>query len=311
MVTETDIIIGLLTSAVKLAVPLLLAAIGEIFSERSGVINLGMEGMMLGGASAAFIGAYFFNLWVGVLLGMVVGGVVGFIMAYMSVILRRNQIVVGVVLTIFGLGLSSFVFRKAFGAVTAYPTITGFQGIEIPILGQIPIIGPILFQNNILVYLALILVPVAGIFLYKTTQGLKIRAVGENPRAADSLGVNVIRIRFICVVFAGIMAGLAGTYLSIGHMNIFREGMTAGRGYIVLALVIFGTWSPYRVLAGSLLFGGIDALGSRFQIFKVGIPYQFVLMLPYIFTIIVLVLVALRKKLTRGAPAALGTPYER
>lgn len=311
MVTEEEIVVGILSSAVKLAIPLLLAAIGEIFSERSGVLNLGMEGMMLGGASAAFIGAYFFNLWIGLLLGMLVGGIIGVIMAFMSVILRRNQIVVGVVLTIFGSGLSSFLFRMSFGTAASYPTISGFQGIEIPVLGQIPWLGPILFQNNILVYLALLAVPVAGIFLYNTTYGLRIRAVGENPRAADSLGVNVTRTRFICVVFAGLMGGLAGAYLSIGHMNIFREGMTAGRGYIVLALVIFGTWSPYRVLIGSLLFGGIDALGSRFQIFKVGIPYQFVLMLPYVFTIIVLILVSLRKGLVRGAPAALGTPYER
>lgn len=301
----------MLTSAVHLGIPLLLAAIGEIFSQRSGIINLGIEGMMIMGASAAFITAYFLGLWPGVIIGMIAGGILGLIMSFISITLRRNQIVCGVVLTIFGLGLSSFLFREAFGAAKIYPIITGFQNINIPILSQIPILGQILFQNNILVYIALIAVPVAGIFLYRTTYGLTIRAVGENPRAADTLGVNVIRIRYLCVIFAGIMAGLAGAYLSIGHLNIFREGMTAGRGYVVLAIVIFGAWSPYRALAGALLFGGLGALQLRLQIFKVGIPYQFLSMLPYIFTIIVLVFVALRKEGARGAPASLGVPYKK
>ncbi len=308
---EETIIVGLLASAVKLAVPLLLAAIGEIFSERAGVLNLGMEGMMLAGASAAFLGAYFINLAAGLALGMLAGGIVALIMAYMSVVLRRNQIVCGVVLTIFGTGLSSYLFRLSFGTAATYPTITGFQAIDIPVLSQIPIIGEILFQNNILVYLAFILVPIAGVILYKTTQGLRVRAVGENPRAADTLGVNVRTIRIICVVFAGVMGGLGGAYLSVGHLNIFREGMTAGRGYIVLALVIFGSWSPYRALGGALIFGGIDALQLRLKIFDTGIPYQFLQMLPYIATILILVLVAFRKSYARGAPAALGTAYER
>ena len=301
----------MLTSAVKLAVPLLLAAIGEIFSERAGVLNLGMEGMMIAGASAAFLGAYFFNLAVGVALGMLAGGIVGLIMAYMSVVLRRNQIVCGVVLTIFGLGLSSFLFRLSFSSASTYPTITGFQDISIPILSQIPALGEILFQNNILVYSTFIIVPIAGVFLYKTTHGLKIRAVGENPRAADTLGINVRNIRIICIIFAGVMGGLGGAYLSIGHLNIFREGMTAGRGYIVLVLVIFGSWSPYRALGGALIFGGIDALQLRLKIFQVGVPYQFLQMLPYLATIIILIFVARRKEYVRGAPAALGTAYER
>ena len=187
------------------------------------------------------------------------------------------------------------------------PTVEGFDPIPIPILSQIPVLGPIFFQHTIFVYAALLMVPICTIILFKTTIGLKIRAVGENPRAADTLGINVYRVRYLCVIFCGVMAGLGGAYLSIAELGIFSEAMTAGRGWVAVALVVFGKWLPSRIFFGAILFSFVDAMQLRLQTIGVAVPYQFLTMLPYVLTIIVIAGAYKRA----GAPAAIGIPYKR
>jgi len=300
--------ISLLSATLRLATPIIFAALGEIFTERSGILNLGVEGIMLMGAFAGFWGAYETgNLWLGVLLGMVVGGLMGLLMGFMSVTLRVDQVISGMGIYFLGLGLSSFLYRIAFGIRTVPPTIEGFGETPLPLLSRIPILGPILFRQGIPVYAAMVLVPLSVILLYRTTLGLKIRAAGENPRAADTLGVNVFLVRYLCVILGGVLVGLGGVVLSTAHLKMFWENMTIGRGFIAVAIVYFGKWHPYRTFAGALLFGGAYALQLWFQALGAPVPHQLLLMLPYILTIAVLAMVA------RGAkgPAALGTPYKR
>lgn len=297
-------------TGVRLAAPLLLAALGELFAERSGVLNLGIEGMMLMGAISGFWITFITkSLFLGVLAAVMVGGLIGLLMAFLSISLRANQIVAGLALWIFGLGLSGFIYRAGIWGPYVYPTVSTFGNIAIPGLSGIPALGPILFNQSVLVYLALIAVPICFFFLFKTTWGLKVTAVGENPRAADTLGIKVYRTRYICVIIGGILAGVAGALLPLVWMGSFNENMTAGRGFIAFALVIFGAWKPWRILAGSLLFGSIDAVQMRLQA-SGGIwiySYQFLLMLPYILTIVALVILSRRA----GAPAALTKPYIR
>ena len=303
-----EFLIAVLAAAVRMGAPILFAAFGEIFAERSGVINLGVEGMMIMGTLAGFIGAYFTgNLWVGVLLGMIAGGLMSLIHAFLSITLRANQVISGIVLTFFGLGLTGFIGKSMIGQ-----TVPSFGPIHIPVLGDIPVVGPVFFQQNILVYLAFILVPLTWVILFRTRLGLEIRAVGENPMAADSLGVDVYRIRYLCVFIGGILAGLGGAFLSLAYTHMWIEGMTAGRGWIAIAVVIFSMWRPQWALIGAFLFGGVDAFQLRLQAIGIGIPYHILMMMPYVVTIIVLVIVstgARRKKI--GAPASLGVPYIR
>lgn len=298
-----DILIALLAATIRLATPLLLVALGEIFAERSGVFNLGLEGMMIMGALFGAMGTFFTgNYLIGIILAIIVGTSMGVLMAYLSVTLRLNQALCGLSIMFLGLGLSTIIHRPIM------PLRVEIMGkTNIPLLSEIPVIGPILFQQDILVYVALILVFVSAIVLFRTTSGLKIQAVGENPRAADTLGVNVFLVRYLCIMLGGALAALGGAYLSLSVIGAFREGMTAGLGWIALAIVYFGRWSPYRTLFGSLVFGGVYALQLRLQVFEVAIPYEFLLMLPYILTIAVMVITS-RK--ARG-PAAMGTPYVR
>ncbi len=296
-------LIGFLASTIRLASPILLAALGEIFGQRSGILNLGIEGIMLMGALGGIVGAAFTNnIWLGIILGTVSGVAMGLLMAFLSVTFRVNQVLSGLSIYYLGLGLSTFLYRPF-----APLRVTPLEPVSIPLLSQIPVIGPALFQQDALAYLTLILVPVFGIVLFRTTFGLKVKAVGENPKAADTLGINVYRTRYLCVILGGALAGLAGAYLPLALTGIFFEGMTVGRGFIAVAIVYFGKWSPYRTLVGGLVFGGAFALQIKFQALGVAIPYQFLLMLPYILTVVVLVIVS-RK--ARG-PASLGIPYER
>lgn len=302
-------LIGLFAGTIRMAAPILFASLGEIFAQRSGVLNLGLEGMMVVGAFTGFAGAYYTgNPWLGVVSGMAGGGLWGLLMAFMSVTLRANQTITGIMIVLTAGGLVTFLNQTVFGGSYIPPRAAAFKALNIPLLSQIPILGPILFQQNILVYLAFLLVPVSALVLFRTTLGLKITAVGENPRAADALGVNVYAIRYLCVVLDGIMAGLGGTFLTLGYMNMFTDWITAGRGWIAISLVIFGRWNPYGALGGALLFGGVNALQLRFQMVGVAVPYQFALMLPYLLTIIVLVSVSGK---TAGSPAALCVPYVR
>lgn len=300
--------IGLLSATIRMATPLILATLGEVICERSGVLNLGIEGIMLYSSLVAYLTVYFTNnLWLGVLTAIIVGILFGILMAFFSVSLGVSQHVSGLGITLFATGLSLFTYRQIIGSPTIPPTIQTFKTLTIPILSKIPFIGPILFDQYILTYIALILVPIFAFLLYRTNFGLSLRSVGENPEAADALGINVYRTRYIALMIGGALMGLAGSFFTLAYFNMFLYGIVGGRGWVSIALTIFANWDPKRVLLGALLFGGIDALQLRLQAIGFNIPYQFFLMMPYVLTIVVLVLVA-RNAL---APSSILKPYKR
>ncbi len=283
---STVVIVGILTSAIRLATPYLFASIGETFSQLSGVLNLGVDGIMLMGAFAAFfVVLNTDNLWLGVLAALIVGLLMGLLMSVISVTLKAEQGISGIGLYMFGLGLSSLLFKVTVGTVK---TVEGFQPIKIPVLGDIPIIGEIFFNHNVMVYMAFLLVPVAWWVLEKTTWGLRIKAAGQNPAAADSLGVNVNRVRYMSVCLGAMLAGLAGASLSIALVNLFQENLTAGMGFIAVALVYFGGWKPKGILGGALLFSTVSAFQLWVQVLGVNIPSDVAVMLPYLLTIVAL-----------------------
>lgn len=298
--------VGLLAASIRILAPILYAALGEIFVERSGVLNIGIEGMMLMGGFAGWYGTYLTgNPWVGSLIGVGVAGLTGLILAYLCVSRGVDQIICGLALNIFCLGVTSLAYNRVVHALREPPKIRSFETLPIPYLSDIPYLGRILFQHVSLVYLALLLVPLTALLLGRTTWGLKIRAVGEHPRAADTAGVNVHLCRYLCTVGGALLAGLGGVALSVGQLSVFVENMTAGRGFIALAVVIFGKWNPYQVLGASFLFAFIDALQLRLQALGFKIPFQFLLMLPYLFTIVVLAGVVGKA----AYPASTGIPY--
>ncbi len=302
---STTVIIGIISSGIRLATPYLYAALGETLGQRSGVLNLGVEGQMLLGAFAAFyVALETGSLWGGVLAALLVGAVLGLAMAFVTNTLHAAQGISGIGFYLFGLGMSNLLFQKMIGTVE---TVQGFPKIYIPVLSDIPGIGEIFFSHNILVYIAFFLVPVASFVLNKTTLGLKIRAVGENPLAADSLGVNVIRVRYFTVILGGMLSALGGASLSIALLNVFQQNMTSGLGFIAVALVYFGGWRPWGVLGGALLFSMVNSLQLWIQVLGIPIPSEIALMMPYILTILVLV-VSISK--VRG-PSALSKPFER
>lgn len=304
-ILSLPVLIGILSSGVRLATPYLYAAIGETFGQRSGVLNLGVEGQMLMGAFAAFYITYITgNLWLGVLTALLVGALMGLAMAFVTVHLNAQQGISGIGFYLFGLGLSDLLFQKLLGTVR---TVSGFPRLTIPILGQIPILGEIFFQHNVLVYGAYLLVPLAWFVLSRTTLGLKIRAVGENPQAADSLGVSVAGVRYFAIILGGMLAALGGASLSVGLLNVFQQNMTSGMGFIAVALVYFGAWRPTGVLLGAFLFSMVNALQLWMQVLNVPLPPDIATMLPYIMTIFVLVFAASRAR----APAALTKPFFR
>ena len=299
------VFIGILTSAIRLATPYLFAAIGEAFSQTSGVVNLGVDGIMLVGAFAAFyVTLSTGNVWLAVLAAAIVGLLMGLLMSFISVTLKAEQGISGIGLYMFGLGLSSLLFKVLVGSVQ---TVEGFQPFKIPFLGDIPIVGEIFFQHSLPVYAAFLLVPLAWWFLDKTTWGLKIKAVGQNPAAADSLGVNVDQVRYFSVCVGGVLAGLAGASLSTALVNLFQENLTAGLGFIAVALVYFGGWRPVGILIGALLFSTVNAFQLWMQVLGVNIPSDVAIMLPYLLTIAALVAVTNRIR----QPAALNKPFDR
>ena len=303
--TPELIIIGILTSGIRLATPYLYAAIGETFGQRSGVLNLGVDGQMLIGAFAAFYVLFTTgSLGLGLLAAIVVGGLMGLAMAFVTVNLQAEQGISGIGFYLFGLGMSELLFKMLLGTVE---TVKGFPEIHVPILGDIPFIGEIFFQQNVMVYGAFLLVPVAWFVLNKTTLGLKIRAVGENPEAADSLGVSVARVRYFTIILGGIMSGVAGASMSIALLNVFQQNMTSGLGFIAVALVYFGAWRPWGVLAGALLFSMVNSLQLWMQVLNIPIPTELAIMLPYILTIVVLVITVSRAR----PPSALTKPFDR
>ncbi len=299
------VLVGILASGIRLATPYLYASIGETFGQRSGVLNLGVEGQMLLGAFAAFYVVLITeNLWLGVLVAMLVGAAMGLAMAYVTVNLSAEQGISGIGFFLFGLGMSDLLFQKLVGNVE---TVKGFPEIYIPVLSDIPFIGEIFFSQNIMVYGAYLLVPLALFVLNKTTLGLKIRSVGENPDAADSLGVSVARVRYFTVILGGTLSGLAGASLSIALLNVFQQNMTSGLGFIAVALVYFGAWRPLGVLGGALLFSMVSSLQLWIQVKGGAIPSDIAVMMPYVLTILVLVATASKLR----APSALTKPFER
>lgn len=305
-VLSSAFLVGLLGATIRMAASILMASIGEVFSERAGVLNIGLEGIILVGAFTGFVGAYYAqNPWVGVGAGVLAGVLTGLGYAFAVVTLGMNQMVGGIAINIVSLGLTSFLYRLLFGVSFLPPSAPSLPVTPIPVLSAIPVLGPILFNHALLVYIALLMVPITAYVLFRSGLGLTIRAVGEHPRAAESVGINVQAVRYACVILNGALAGLAGTYISLGQLNMFMDNISAGRGFMALATVIFGKWNPYLVLAGTLLFGFADALQLRLQSIGVHIPYQFLVMAPYVLTIVALVAVVGRGE----APAALGCPY--
>jgi len=300
-------IITTLSRSLAYGTPLLLGTLGEIYAERSGVLNLGVEGMMIMGAYSAFTTAYITgNPWRGILVGAIVGGVFSLVHAFASVTLKANQVVSGLSLTMLGLGLSGMFGRgwegKPLPAIIPKITISG--------LSKIPLLGPIFFEGqNLIVYMTILLVPLLWYILYRTRIGITIRSVGESPATADSLGINVARVRYVCVFIGGILAGLSGGYLSVAYRPAWTEGMTAGMGWIVIALTIFAFWNPVYGMLGAYLFAALYHLAFRMQIW---VSPELLKAMPYAFAILVLIFVSrgtLQKRM--GAPAALGLPYTR
>jgi ABC-type uncharacterized transport system permease subunit len=300
-----NVILGILASGIRLATPYLYAAIGETFGQRSGVLNLGVEGQMLLGAFAGFYVTFNSgNPWLGLIAAIVVGALMGVVMGFITVTLHAEQGISGIGIYLFGLGMSDLLFQKTIGSVE---TVKGFQPIHIPWLSDLPVVGEVLFQHNILVYLAFLLVPVSWFILNKTTLGLKIRAVGENPEAADSLGVSVKGIRYLTCTLGGILSGVAGASLSIALLNVFQQNLTSGQGFIAVALVYFGGWRPVGVMLGSLLFSMVNSLQLWVQVLGLNVPSDIAVMMPYVLTILALVIAVQRVR----PPTALTKQFER
>lgn len=302
------VVIGVLASGIRLAAPILFAALGEKIAERSGVLNLGLEGMMLIGAFAGFMGVFITgNYVVGIVMAMASAALLAALKGFMSITIRTNQLAAGLAIWLLGTGLAALLYRLAFGVQTAAPSVGLMPKIFIPGLSDAPGIGPILFNHDPLVYIAFLLIPVTHYFIFKTNLGLKIRTVGENPKQADALGVNVYKIRYLAVILGGALAGIGGAYFSLVQTGYFLENVTGGAGWIALALVIFGRWKAYWITAGAFIFGMVDSFQFGLQATGTDVPFQFLLMLPYLIPIAIIA--AMYKK--TGAPAALTIPYKR
>jgi len=301
--------LAMLASTLRIATPIIYAALGSVMSERGGVINIGIEGTMLLACFTAVVGAYYWSPWVGVLIAMATGGLMALIHAYLSVTIKTNQIISATAINIFAVGLPNLVVPiiwKGHHAVS--PVVPRIPDVRLPIIANLPIVGPVLGHQNPLVYVALILVPVLHFILFKTRFGLRLRAVGEHPRAADTVGVNVARMRYIGVISGGILAGMGGAFLSIGYMSQYSAAMTQGRGFMGLAAMIFGNWKPAGALLACLIFGFADAFQAAAQSARVlPISPRLLLSLPYIMT-----LIALAGLVGKSIPpAADGKPYEK
>jgi simple sugar transport system permease protein len=309
-------IISILVITIRAGTSLLYATFGAILTERSGIQNLGVEGIMMVGAAASFAAAYHTNsAWLGLAMAVLIGVILGSIHAFLTITLRAEQVVSGLAMTIFGTALASFMGQRLGPGNSTMVGLQGpaFERISIPFLRDIPYVGEALFNQDILVYFLYILIPLIWIFIYKTRQGLELRAVGENPQAIDALGINVTKTRFIYTVVGAIFMAVAGAHLSLGYLQGWADNITGGRGWIAIALVIFSTWNPLRAVVGAILFGGINAIQFRMQAAGTTLPSSFLNMLPYIATIVVLILItwAEKHKKRLGTPSALGIPFVR
>ena len=301
-----DTIAQLAVLTLAAGTPLVFAALGELVTEKSGVLNLGVEGMMLVGAVVAFmVASKSGSPWLGVAAGTAAGAATAMIFAVIALSLLANQVATGLALSIFGVGLSAFIGLDYVSVV-----IDGIKPLAIPGLSDLPVVGQLLFGHSPLVYLSFVLFAAVHLFLDRTRAGLVLRAVGESPHSAHAIGYPVIAIRYAAVFFGGACSGLAGAYLSVAYTPLWVEGMVAGRGWIALALVVFATWKPWRVLAGAYLFGGVTLAQFQVQAMGSSIPAQYLSMLPYVATIVVLAIISRDAVTIRlNAPASLGKPF--
>ena len=297
----------LLASAIAAAVPLVLAALGELIAERSGVLNLGLEGMMLLGALASFAAVtHGAGLGGAVVAATVAGALAALLFGFVTLTLQANQVAAGLSLTILGTGISAFVGRQYVG----FRAAESFDALPLPGLSHLPLIGPALFSLDLIGYATLVLLAATAWFLYRTRAGLMLRSVGESPQVARSLGLPVSRVRYLAVAFGGAMAGLAGCYYAVAQFKMWQDGLTSGNGWIALALVVFATWRPLRVAIGALLFGGVTALGLYLQAIGVHVSTFALASLPYLATVLVLVIISSdQNMIRRHAPASLGKPF--
>jgi simple sugar transport system permease protein len=310
-ILQPAFVIAILVLTIRICTPILFAALGELVVEHAGVLNLGIEGSMLMGAFVGFLGAYKTgSLWFGVGAAALAGAVMGLGMAFMATTLKVNQAVAGVSLNLLATGLSFYWYRLSVRSVLTdtLPTTEIFDFVSIPHLSKIPYIGEILFSHQLLTYAAYLMVPVIWFFLYKTKRGLELRCCGENPRAVDMRGLSVARIQYAAVVFGGMMAGIGGAYLTVASSGLFLNGISGGRGWLALVVVIAGNWKPARVLLVALVFGLFDAFQTQMQAVGVQFPYQLLLALPYILALVALVS---SSRLRVQAPLSLGVPYSR
>ena len=298
---------GLLRSSLVRSVPITIGALSGVLCERAGVVNIAIEGMMLTGAMMGTLVGSLTNMWIGLLAAVAVGGLLGLVHAILSIRYKADQIISGTVINIGAVGITSFISAKFLQKYQELNSPGIFPAWDIPVLSKIPIIGPIFFEHNLFVYALFFFLVLLHVALFYTRWGLRVRSVGEHPKAADTLGINVFRTRYMAVILGGMMAGFGGGYFTVGSVGRFDEVMTAGRGFIGLAAMIFGNWTPFGSFGAGLLFGFTDSLASKLAILGVGIPSEVLLMVPYIATMIVLAGVVGRGQM----PAADGKPYEK
>jgi simple sugar transport system permease protein len=306
---ETTIIVSMLAATLRIATPLLLAALGELVTERAGILNLGVEGMMLMGAFTGILATNVTgSLALGVLAAMLTGALMGLLTAFMASTLKVEQIVTGMALNLLAIGISQYWYRLIFPeGGEGFPTARIFESIPIPVLSKIPFLGEILFSQKFLTYLALLMVPVIWFFLYRTKYGLLVRCVGENPRAIDTKGVNVGLLQYLAAIFGGLMAGLGGAFLTLGSSIRFIPEISAGRGWLAIVIVIAGNWLPWRILGVTLVFAFLDAFQLQLQGIGVQVPHQILLALPYILAIVAM----MGSRARSESPSSLGIPYTR
>ena len=303
-----------LAATIRHATPILLAALGEVVVQRSGVINIGIEGMMLMGAFVGMLGSLYASVFwpsiapcVGIVVAGLSGGITAYVFALLTIRLGVDQVVTGTGITLLALGLTEVFYQRLFGYTGSALRVAAFHEFQIPFLSNLPWIGRVLFQHNALVFVTFLLVPCVYFYLFHTNQGLIIRACGEHPNAVDTVGVDVSRLRTLCVLFGGLVSGMAGGYLSLADVPYFTPGMTVGRGFIALAIVIFGKWHPIKACGAALIFGLGESVEVRVQAIGLNIPHQFLLMFPYVLTLLVLAGFVGKSR----PPLALGVPYNR
>ena len=303
-----NVITSFLASDIRTSTPLILAGIGLVFSERSGVVNIGAEGMMLVGAFVGVMISYYTSSALcGALAAMLSGLLIALLFAFICITLKANQIIAGTAINILASGFTVTMNRLVFGLSTSVNIVESYQPVPIPLLSDLPVIGDSLFHQTVVGYIAFLLVPISYFIMQRTKIGLRIRSVGENPKACATLGIHIIRLRYVTVMLSGLLCGLAGSFISMGLLSAFTEDMVAGRGFIVIAAVVFGNYTPVGVMLACLLFGAASALQYRLMAINSIVPYQFWTMIPYVITTIALC----AYKTKSNQPAASGRPYDK